>query len=464
MPEGGSLEPVVRERIYRVVDRGREHRSLTLSERLLVRLAEAHVLLHPEIAFAFRFDNLEWPLLGTGRPVRVAFLDAASTCRRIFTGGSIALGDCFCEGKIEVEDADYADFLLLLVRAVYDPHLRHVLPLTDRAWLYGAGIRGVPTSRETAGANINCHYSLSDWVDDETSNRFYLVWLDERHHQYSSGLWRPETATVEEAQETKFRRYCERLGLFGNAAGRTLLELGCGWGGFLFHAARRHNLRAHGITLATAQARFIREEATRSGLENRVTVTRGDVHDLSGTWNHIVSIGLLEHIADREALFDAVADALAPGGTVLFHAMFHEKSRYRPDPWLTRHIFPGGGVPNIVETLEALRARFAVVEREDLPPLSYPKTLAAWRKTFRRREPELRRILAEGGCAEVERVLRIFRHYLALAEAGLTVDGFVSSIACRDPLPAAERSAAREAARSIVPFAPFPVLVPEPEP
>lgn len=456
----GATAGRARRRLFGEDDRTR----LTASERLLVRLAERHAAIHPEVAFRFTFDDQELAAIGEGSTVcAVRIARAAETCRRIFTGGSLELGACYCEGLIEVPPVSYIHFLLLLARAVFDPQMRHGLPLADQAWLIGAGWRGPWFSRGSATENINSHYSLSDWVDDETANRFYLAWLDTRHHQYTCALWGPETSTVEEAQEAKLVHYCDRLGLRGSAPGRRLVELGCGWGGFLFHAVERHAVRARGITLSTAQGRHIREEARRRGLVGRVEVEVGDARAFTGRWDHIVAIGMLEHIDDLDGLFARTAAALAPGGSALFHAMFHEGRLYKPDPWLTRHVFPGGRVPGIDETMRLLERRFALVQREDLPPLSYPRTLAAWHDAFTAREAELRSILREGGCREVELAIRLFRHYLVLAEAGLTVDGIVANIVCREPLPAG-KSLPERLPGGLMPWVGEPRIVPEPEP
>ncbi len=423
-----------------------ERTALTVHERLLVRLLWRYVQVEKSVSFSLRLDNHELERIGAGNHlVRIALDNAAETCRRIFTGGSLELGDCYCEGLIHVADSDYRHFLLVLVRAVFDPSLRQALPLPDRIRLLGAGLRGGFFSFDEPDRNINSHYSLSDWCDEETANRFYLAWLDTRHHQYSSGLWRPGVQTVEEAQEEKFAHYAERLGIPSNARGRTLLDLGCGWGGFLFHAATRYGLSAHGVTLSTAQGQYIAAEARRRGLDHLVTVTVGDAREVSGQWDHIISIGLLEHIDCPDMLFARVSGCLLPGGTALFHAMFHEGLFYKPDPWLTRHIFPGGRVPGIHHTLRLLERRFAIVDRENLPALSYPKTLAAWHGRFCAKEQELRALLEAGGCLDVERAIRTFKHYLVLAETGLSVDGVVCNIVCREPL--SERELAFAAAR-----------------
>lgn len=413
----------------------RRMQELSACERLLFQLTEHYVRVYPDCAFRLTFDDRALPVCGTaGRTVSVAIRAAPATCRRIFTEGSLGLGEAYCDGNISVADDDYHDFLLLLVRAVRDRRLQHALPLADRLRLHRAARRCRRFPAPDQAASVNAHYSLRCWFDnDDRANRFYRTWLDPATLQYSCGRWTPDVRTLEEAQHDKFAHYCRRLGIGAGSTGRKLLELGCGWGGFLLYAAERYGLDCTGITLSTAQGAHIAAEARRRGLEQRVRVLVRNVHEMSGAYDHIVGIGLLEHIAEPERLFAQVAGCLAPSGSALFHAMFHDRRGYRPDPWLVRYIFPGGAVPHIGRTARLLARQFRLVSRDDLPPLSYARTLHCWYDTFCRRETEIRAILSESDGLDVDRAVRVFKHYLALAEAGLTVDDLVSNFLVRDP-------------------------------
>lgn len=409
--------------------------DLSACEQLLIRLTEHYVRVFPDGAFRFVFDNRTPCSIGTaGRIITVGIRDAPATCRRIFTEGSLGLGEAYCDGNLSVADSEYHDFLLLLVRAVRDRQLQRALPLPDRFRLHRAVRRCRRTPAPDQAASINAHYSLRCWFDnDDRANRFYRTWLDPVTLQYSCGRWTPEVRTLEEAQQNKFAHYCHRLGLGAPGTGRKLLELGCGWGGFLLYAAERYGLDCTGLTLSTAQGAYVAAEARRRGLDRRVRVLVRNVHEITGRYDHVVAIGLLEHIREPERLFAQVAGCLAPGGSALFHAMFHERRGYRPDPWLTRYIFPGGAVPHLGRTARLLARQFRFVSRDDLPPLSYARTLRCWYDTFCRRETEIRAILGECAGLDVDRAVRVFRHYLALAEAGLTVDDLVSTFLVRDP-------------------------------
>lgn len=411
-------------------------RELSVCENLLVRLLQRYVAVYPQFAFQLTLDDLILPRFGNAdRVISVAIRDAPRVCQRIFTEGSLGLGECYCDGMISVADNEYRHLLLLFVRAVYDRKLRRALSLLDALWLLWAGARRGPVAHGDQEQNINAHYSMRDWFNDDAfANRFYLAWLDARYIQYSCGRWAEGVTTLEEAQINKFEFYCRRLGIDSGAAGSTLLELGCGWGGFMFYVAEHYGLDCTGITLSTAQGAYISDEITRRGLTGRVRVQVKNAHDLDGSYDHIVAIGLLEHISDYDRLFAQTARCLKPGGSALFHAMFHARRRYVPDPWLVKYIFPGGAVPDIRRVCKILRRYFSVVDRNDLPPQSYARTLHCWHETFCRKEGEIRAILADAGCGSVDDAVRVFKHYLVLAESGLTVNDLMCNVLVRDPV------------------------------
>ena len=127
------------------------------------------------------------------------------------------------------------------------------------------------------------HYNFFDdpFENGKDANGFYLSWLNKGHIQYTCGKWDEDTKTLEEAQLNKLEFYAKRLGIDENSAGKTLVDLGCGWGGCMFFMAEKFGIRCKGVTLSTAQAEYVRDEIKKRKLENLVSVEIDDIHNSS---------------------------------------------------------------------------------------------------------------------------------------------------------------------------------------
>lgn len=401
-------------------------------EAIFLRLVRAYVLKYPEHSFKFNFDNEEQKVIGrSGEVIEVKIKNTTKTLERIFTEGSLGLGESYCEGLIEVEDRLYKYFLFIFVRAAYDKKLMLSLGIVDIITILRARFNREFFSKGTQHADINSHYSLSDWFKNEDdANEFYLNWLDSKYIQYTCARWVNETKNLEEAQISKFEFYAKRLGIDKNSEGKTLLDLGCGWGGFMFYIAEHYGLICKGLTLATAQAAYITKEAERRNIVDKVKVEIKNVHDLSGEYDFVVSIGLLEHISDCDDLFSKSSRAIKQGGAGLFHAIFHTEMFYKTDPFLLKYIFPGGATPEIKKSLKTFKKYFKQVDRNDLPENSYPKTLDCWYDNFCRNENQIRKLLKEKGTVDnIDYSVKVFKHYLMLSHCGLSDNfGLVSNI------------------------------------
>ncbi len=402
--------------------------------RVFLSIASTYVKKYPEHSFQFYFDEDEPIMIGESeRVVKVYFKNTKSVLERMFLYGSLGLGECYCEGLIKVADAEYKYFLFIFVRAGADKNFWKELSIADLITIFRARLSATFFSRKNQAENINAHYSLHDWFTDEDSNKFYMYWLGSSYVQYSCGRWLSDTKTLEEAQVNKFEHYRKRMGIDENSRGKTLLDLGCGWGGFMFYLTEKYALQCTGMTLSTAQAKYIEEEIDRRKFNNRVRVIVDNVYNMSGQYDHIISLGMLEHITDYDDLIKKSARVLKKDGTAVFHSIFHTSFFYRPDPFLTKYIFPGGGTPRKNRLVRIYKKYFTYVDCEDMPELSYPKTLAAWRENFCRNEKEIRTLLQKNKNIDVDHSVRIFKHYLTLAEVGLTVSGGVFHAILKQP-------------------------------
>ncbi|MEX2176819.1 MAG: cyclopropane-fatty-acyl-phospholipid synthase family protein [Pirellulaceae bacterium] len=211
---------------------------------------------------------------------------------------------------------------------------------------------------------IQFHYDLG--------NDFYQLFLDPEM-QYSCGYFTDWNGSLEQAQRDKLDMICRKLRL---APGERLLDIGCGWGGLVCHAARNYGVRAHGVTLSQTQFDFATEKVCRLGLESQVRIELRDYSTLDGQYDKISSIGMYEHVGIKNypVYFDKINSLLRDRGILLNHGITRpakrSKSRFRrirPEQRLIlKYIFPGGELDHIGHTCESLETcRFEVHDVED---------------------------------------------------------------------------------------------------
>jgi cyclopropane-fatty-acyl-phospholipid synthase len=231
---------------------------------------------------------------------------------------------------------------------------------------------------------------------------------------YSCAYWAQQGETLEEAQTRKLDLVCRKLDL---QPGERLLDVGCGWGSLLLHAAAHYGVRAVGITLSASQAAEARRRAAEAGLTDRVEVRVADYRELDdGPYDKIASVGMVEHVGVSllETYARQAARLLRPGGRILNHGIV----RLRPKPhsersFIARYVFPDGELHPLSEVIVALE--HAGLEVRDVEALRehYPLTLRAWSRNLARHRREA---IAHAG-AERERVWRLYMAGSALAFA-----------------------------------------------
>ena len=235
---------------------------------------------------------------------------------------------------------------------------------------------------------IQFHYDVGD--------DFYRLFLDP-HMQYTCAYFPEGVETLEDAQLAKMDMICRKLRL---QPGETLLDIGCGWGGLLRHAARHYGVKAHGVTLSQAQAETARAWAQKEGLSDKVTIEIVDYRDHQGQYDKICSIGMYEAIGLKNIphYFGKVRSLLHPDGLFLNHAISRgakrKKARFSKRPEqraLQKYIFPGGELDDIGNTIaEIERAKMEVHDVEGWRR-HYARTCQIWseRLLANRAEAEL---------------------------------------------------------------------------
>jgi len=233
-----------------------------------------------------------------------------------------------------------------------------------------ARLKGIKHSKARDRQAISYHYDVS--------NDFYRLFLD-RNLVYSCAYFPTGTEDLDTAQELKLDHICRKLRL---QPGERLLDIGCGWGALVIHAAKRYGVEALGITLSRNQYEYAQEWIEREGLEGKCRVELMDYRDVNGTFDKLVSVGMFEHVGEEKlsVYFRKAWDLLRPGGLFLNHgiACRWKDCTFRKNSFTNRYVFPDGQLVAISTSLtHAEEVGFEVRDVESLRE-HYARTLRFW--------------------------------------------------------------------------------------
>ena len=324
--------------------------------------------------------------------------------RRVLLDGDIGFAECYVDGLCD--SPDLPRLIALLAENERRLAVDRKNPL--RNLLLKLLHRRRDNSRDGAKRNIHAHYDLG--------NSFYRLWLDSTM-TYSSALYKgDEGLPLELAQAAKYDRILEQIGA---RQGDTVLEIGCGWGGFAEAAARR-GLRVTGITISREQLDFARARLERAGLADRVDLQFRDYRDVQGRYDHIVSIEMVEAVGERywPDYFAALKRHLEPGGSALVQAIviadaFFEGYRRTPD-FIQTYIFPGGMLLSPSGIGEQCRHAGLRISELYSFGVDYARTLESWLHRFDMVSDQVAKLGFD------ERFRRMWRYYLAYCAAGFS--------------------------------------------
>jgi cyclopropane-fatty-acyl-phospholipid synthase len=236
------------------------------------------------------------------------------------------------------------------------------------------------------------HYDLG--------NDLYRAMLD-RRMIYSCAYWK-DANNLDEAQEAKLDLVCRKLDL---TPGLTVLDIGCGWGGFAIYAAEHYGVNVVGVTISKEQFHLAQKLCAGLPIEIRLQ----DFRDIRGEFDRIVSIGMLEHVGTKNYrdFVKIVHASLKPAGVGLLHSIFNNVSTHTADPWIVKYIFPNGVTPSLSQFSKAMEGQLVVEDIQNIGP-DYEPTCLAWNENFERSWPELKDRYGES-------FRRMWRYYLLMA-------------------------------------------------
>jgi cyclopropane-fatty-acyl-phospholipid synthase len=341
---------------------------------------------------------------GSGSPVGRARLHSGRVWPMLLRGSS-GMADAYARGLWDSPDLVALIQLGARNAAMLDRLSRRFalilrpLQRARAAWL--------GSTRERSRQDIAAHYDLG--------NQLFAHMLDSTM-TYSCAVFESDHTTLEQGQLAKLERICDKLGL---RAGDQVLEIGTGWGAFAMYAASTRGCHVTTTTISEEQYRYVLKRVRRAGLQETVTVLKQDYRDLSGSYDKLVSIEMIEAVGWRNfgTFFSQCSRLLAANGCMLLQAITIDDRAYDVEKasrsFINTQIFPGGCLPSleVISRQLARRTDMQAVDLEDLTP-HYVQTLRLWRQRFAAAAESL------GALGYDERFRRIWDLYLAYCEAG----------------------------------------------
>jgi cyclopropane-fatty-acyl-phospholipid synthase len=289
--------------------------------------------------------------------------------RRVLAQGNLGMAESYMEGGFEVEGGHLPEFLTLLLRA----GLEHKV---GRDWQFLAKYGAILIANRLVGnmRSVRKHYDIGEDLFDS--------FLADRYQVYSCGYAQSHTDDADTLQQAKLDRICRKLEV---QPGQRMLDIGCGKGGLLIHAALNYGAIGTGVTNSRAHYERAQGNAEQYGVADKVHFVLDDYAAVPGMFDRIVSVGMLEHLQQKEydKYFEKIASSLAPGGRGLVHAVGCNTAKNSHDPFIQKYIFPDSDTPKLSAISTRLENnRLAILDVENMIR-HYGVTARRWLEAFR---------------------------------------------------------------------------------
>jgi cyclopropane-fatty-acyl-phospholipid synthase len=262
-------------------------------------------------------------------------------------------------------------------------------------------------TRTGSRKNISAHYDIG--------NELFKLFLDQTM-MYSSAYYESPAMSLDDAAVAKLDLVCRKLALGTNDH---LLEIGTGWGGLAIHAARNYGCKVTTTTISDEQYRLAVEKVKQEGLDHKITVIKQDYRDLSGEYDKLVSIEMIEAIGHQymDTYFKKCSSLLKPDGMMLIQAITIKdqfyKSALKDVDFIKKYIFPGGFLPSVT-AMSAVISKVSdmkIFHLQDIGP-HYARTLKDWRERFFNKLEEIRAL------GYSDEFIRLWEYYFCYCEGG----------------------------------------------
>jgi cyclopropane-fatty-acyl-phospholipid synthase len=287
---------------------------------------------------------------------------------RVIRYGNLGMGEAYMDGYFSVSNGKLPELLTCLLRNKIDKKIRGDWKMILR---YLSMLPG--RSSASRQKNVRRHYDIGDSV--------FETFLEDEYMVYSCGYAKHENDSISELQTQKLDRICQKLKLF---EGATLLDVGCGNGGLVVHAAKHYGVVATGITNSKSHSCRAKAHAEKYCVQDQVNIVLGDFSEVRGKFDRIVSVGMLEHVPATayQQYFQMINQSLQANGWALVHAIGKNAHINRHDPFIQKYIFPGSDTPKLsvlAKNIESLD--MAIIDVENIVR-HYAVTTRRWLDAF----------------------------------------------------------------------------------
>ena len=312
---------------------------------------------------------------GTGDPDIHITIHKPIPIKSIMNNASLALGEAYMNKTIEIDGS-----IEKLILAAYQ---------SRNSFLYNKKFKQfMPTHTHSKNDDeefVQDHYDIG--------NDFYKLWLDDTM-TYSCAYFEKPDDTLKQAQLNKVHHILKKL---NPQPGKTLVDIGCGWGTLMLTAAQEYHLKVTGITLSEEQYEYVVQEIKDLKLTDCAEVKLVDYREMKDQkWDYVVSVGMFEHVGheDLPEYFRDVAQMLVDGGTALIHGITRQGSGAL-NAWIDKWIFPGGYIPGLTENIDNILNAGLQLSDMEMLRRHYQRTLEIWEQNFQAHRDEVTQMMDE---------------------------------------------------------------------
>ena len=337
-------------------------------------------------------------------PHAVVYIGDWRAVSKIITHGDIGLAEAYRDGWIDSDDWTQLLLLALLNEKILSP-------LIEGKWWHKLGywLKHLTRANTLRGSrkNIHAHYDLG--------NDFYQLWLDSSMSYSAAMYYGNHKTSLTCAQINKYDQILQQLNITQDSH---ILEIGCGWGGFMEYAIEKTGCRVDGVTLSSEQKAWTEKRLAEKGFADRGKVQLTDYRKIKQQYDHIVSIEMFEAVGEQywKVYFQKIMECLKPEGKAVIQTITIEDGRFesyrKNTDFIQQYIFPGGMLPSVEKFVAHARLHGFKTSKPILFGQDYAETLRRWQHNFENKLAMVKNLGFD------DAFIRLWRFYLAYCEAG----------------------------------------------